>query len=119
MPMVKAPIATALLAAGVSAGAVLVFLMAGPATNVATIGALRKEFGAPFVGVYLAGVGGCAIVAGLLTDALVGWLAIDVVPQFDGLSSVVPLFVSLPCAVILLLLAVPTLRRRLTHPLEA
>lgn len=111
------PIATALLAAGVSPGAVLVFLMAGPATNVATIGALRKEFGNAFVAIYLAGVAGCSIGFGLLTDRVVNWLAIDVVPQFHGTSSLVPAWVSLPCAAILLLLAVPPLRSRITRRL--
>lgn len=111
------PIATALLAAGVSPGAVLVFLMAGPATNVATIGALRKEFGNPFVAIYVAGVAGCSIGFGLLTDRVVNWLAIDIVPQFHDASSLVPAWISLPCAAILLLLAVPPLRTRITRHL--
>lgn len=113
------PIATALLAAGVSPGAVLVFLMAGPATNVATIGALRKEFGNPFVATYLAGVAGCSIGFGLLTNRVVNWLAIDIVPQFHGASSLLPAWISLPCAAILLLLAVPPLRTPITRRLAA
>lgn len=111
------PIATALLAAGVSPGAVLVFLMAGPATNVATVGALRKEFGNPFVAIYLAGVAGCSIGFGLLVDQAVNWLAIDVVPQFNDTTSLVPAWISLPCAAILLLLAVPPLRAQVTRQL--
>jgi uncharacterized membrane protein YraQ (UPF0718 family)/copper chaperone CopZ len=48
------PIAAALVASGFPPGAALVFLMAGPATNVATIGAVRRAFGAKTLGIYLA-----------------------------------------------------------------
>ncbi|MCA9216951.1 MAG: permease [Planctomycetales bacterium] len=48
------PIAAQLIASGMPAGAALVFLMAGPATNAATIGAIRSQFGWKLVGVYLA-----------------------------------------------------------------
>ncbi len=48
------PIAAALVAAGLPPGAALVFLMAGPATNVATIGAIYRRFGARNLIVYLA-----------------------------------------------------------------
>lgn len=48
------PIAAALVAGGLPPGAALVFLMAGPATNVATIGAIYRQFGARPLVVYLA-----------------------------------------------------------------
>ncbi|MEO1367185.1 MAG: permease [Acidobacteriota bacterium] len=47
------PIAAALVAGGLPAGAALVFLMAGPATNAATVGAIYKSFGGRIFGVYL------------------------------------------------------------------
>jgi copper chaperone CopZ len=50
------PIAAALIAQGMPTGAALVFLMAGPATNIATIGAVRRAFGARVLAVYLATV---------------------------------------------------------------
>jgi len=50
------PIAAALIAQGMPTGAALVFLMAGPATNVATIGAVRRAFGGRVLAVYLATV---------------------------------------------------------------
>jgi uncharacterized membrane protein YraQ (UPF0718 family)/copper chaperone CopZ len=50
------PIAAALIAQGMPTGAALVFLMAGPATNLATIGAVKRAFGGRVVGVYLATV---------------------------------------------------------------
>jgi uncharacterized membrane protein YraQ (UPF0718 family)/copper chaperone CopZ len=50
------PIAAALIAQGMPTGAALVFLMAGPATNIATIGAVRRAFGGRVLAVYLATV---------------------------------------------------------------
>ena len=47
------PIAAALVAGGFPAGAALVFLMAGPATNVATIGAVHRAFGRRVLAIYL------------------------------------------------------------------
>ena len=47
------PIAAALVAGGMPPGAALVFLMAGPATNVATIGAVHRGFGTRPLAVYL------------------------------------------------------------------
>ena len=47
------PIAAALVDGGFPAGAALVFLMAGPATNVATIGAIRRFLGGRALAAYL------------------------------------------------------------------
>ncbi len=47
------PIAAALVVSGMPAGAALVFLMAGPATNVATIGAIYRGLGKRSLIVYL------------------------------------------------------------------
>ena len=47
------PIAAALVSSGFPAGAALVFLMAGPATNVATMGAIYRTLGNRTLGVYL------------------------------------------------------------------
>ena len=50
------PIAAALVMQGMPTGAALVFLMAGPATNIATIGAVKRAFGNRVLSVYLATV---------------------------------------------------------------
>lgn len=47
------PIAAAMVTNGMPVGAALVFLMAGPATNVATIGAIYRGFGSRQLAVYL------------------------------------------------------------------
>lgn len=65
------PIAAGLLMSGISPGAVLVFMLAGPATNIATIGVVRNELGKRALWAYLVGVIGTALVFGLLTDFLI------------------------------------------------
>lgn len=65
------PIATALVAGGMPAGAALVFLMAGPATNVATIGAISRALGPRALSVYLTTIVGGSLLAGFLFDALI------------------------------------------------
>jgi uncharacterized membrane protein YraQ (UPF0718 family)/copper chaperone CopZ len=68
------PIAAALVAGGLPAGAALVFLMAGPATNVATMGAIYRRLGARVLITYLA-----VIIAGSSLAAVAfDWLLADV-----------------------------------------
>lgn len=74
------PVAAALVAKGVSPGAALVFLLAGPATNAASIVVLRKNLGPSFVGVYLASIVAGSIACGLALDALLaatGWTVVS------------------------------------------
>lgn len=72
------PVAAGMLLAGVSPGAILVFMLTGPATNIATLGALSNEMGKKAVGAYLFGVIGGAMVSGLLLDALLASQVLDV-----------------------------------------
>ncbi len=65
------PIAAVLLMKGVSPGAALVFMMAGPATNVATITVIGKTMGKKSLFVYLGSIIGGAIFFGLLTNWLI------------------------------------------------
>lgn len=64
------PIAASLIAAGLPAGSALVFLMAGPATNVATIGAVYRTLGARVITIYLATVIVSSLAFGLMFDRL-------------------------------------------------
>jgi uncharacterized membrane protein YraQ (UPF0718 family)/copper chaperone CopZ len=69
------PIAAALVASGMPTGAALVFLMAGPATNVATLGAVYRTFGKAITGVYLGTIVIGSIGFGLLYSQLFGELS--------------------------------------------
>ena len=64
------PIAAALVNSGLPAGAALVFLMAGPATNLATLGAVYRTFGTKTTGLYLLTMVAGSIAAGLLFDSV-------------------------------------------------
>ena len=66
------PIAASLVAGGMPTGAALVFLMAGPATNIATLGAVFSTFGRHVTAIYLAVVALGSILLGWAFDLLFG-----------------------------------------------
>ena len=66
------PVAVGMLAAGMSPGAVLVFLLAGPATNVASFVVLGRELGRRGLRVYLAGIAIGSVAFGLVFDLAFG-----------------------------------------------
>ena len=65
------PIAAGFLALGVSPGAVLVFMLAGPATNLSTMGMIRKEMGQGVLMAYLFSILSASISLGYLANALI------------------------------------------------
>ena len=65
------PIAAALVASGLPPGAALVFLMAGPATNVATIGAVHRTLGLKSLAIYLSTIVVGSVVAGLVFNEVI------------------------------------------------
>jgi uncharacterized protein len=64
------PIAAAFLMKGISPGAVLVFLLAGPATNAASIAVINKVIGKKATTIYLANIMVVSVMIGLTVDAL-------------------------------------------------
>ncbi|MEE9381799.1 MAG: permease [Nannocystaceae bacterium] len=66
------PIAAALVSGGLPLSSALVFLMAGPATNLATIGAIYRGFGKTVTWVYLSTIVIGSVVLGLLFDFVLG-----------------------------------------------
>jgi uncharacterized protein len=78
------PVAAALILKGVSPGAALVFLLVGPATNLASLTVLWRILGRRAAAVYLVVVAFSALACGLAVDALyasLGWSAQAVVGQ--------------------------------------
>ncbi len=98
------PIAAGLLLAGVSPGTAMVFLMAGPATNISTLGVIGKELGRRSLIAYLSGVGVVALITGFIVDYLVVKLSIDVQGQIAHNHDMVPPVIA--WAALLLLIAV-------------
>ncbi len=66
------PLAAGLIAGGISPGAAMVFLLAGPATNIAGLLVLQKQFGGRVLTGYLVAIAVCSVFAGALLDRLIG-----------------------------------------------
>ena len=79
------PIAASLVAAGMPPGAALVFLMAGPASNVATLGAVYRGFGLRVLVIYLATITLGSLGLGYAFDFI---LAVRAQPQQDHLHQI-------------------------------
>ena len=77
------PIAAALIVKGISPGAAMVFLLAGPATNVTTIVMLTKQFGGRFVRIYLACIIAGALISGYVFDYLLVLSGIHIIPTMS------------------------------------
>ena len=107
------PLAAGLLLAGVSPGTVLVLLLAGPATNIATIGVVKRELGMPAAGMYLAGIAGVSIAIGMAVDAIASAWNIDTIAQASASGSGVPVALAWASLIALVLLAIRPLRRKL------
>ena len=95
------PVAAALLLAGVSPGTALVFLLAGPATNLGTIGIVRKELGGRACAAYLVGACGGALACGLAADWVVGRWGIDVAASVGDAHEMLPLWLSAGSAAVM------------------
>ena len=93
------PIAAALVASGLPTGAALVFLMAGPATNVATIGAVYRTLGRRALSIYLTTVIFGSIACGWLFGFLIDTHSAESTHLHQSQS-----WWSITCAVLLLLL---------------
>lgn len=65
------PLAAGLMLAGISPGAALVFMLTGPATNIATLGVIKNELGARALVGYLTGVIVSALVIGVILDSFI------------------------------------------------
>ncbi|WP_394230145.1 SO_0444 family Cu/Zn efflux transporter [Shewanella colwelliana] len=107
------PIAAGLLLAGVSPGAVLVFMLAGPATNIATLGVVTKELGKRALYGYLGGVLGVALVSGIIVNYLVDTFGFVVMPQIGEQHSLLPATVVYTSGVVLAILMLKVLLDKL------
>ena len=81
------PIAAGLLHVGVSFGAVFAFLIAGPATNAATLTTLWKVLGRRTTLIFLATIAASAVGFGLLLNALVP-VASQTLPQLAAVPHI-------------------------------
>ena len=73
------PVAAALVLKGLSPGAALVFLLAGPATNAATMTVVAKHLGKATTVAYVAAIATCSLVFGWFVNRIYEWWSIDIV----------------------------------------
>ncbi len=109
------PIAAALILKGVSPGVALVFLLAGPATNVTSLAVLFRILGRRATFLYLFNLSIFAVAAGLLTDRIYHWLGMTPAAVIGQAAEMVPETIKPGAAILLLLLSIPPILRMLAR----
>lgn len=100
------PIAAALMIKGLNPGAALVFLLAGPATNIATMTIIARYFGKATLAIYLTGITFCALLFGSLLNGLYSFLGINPIVLIGKAGEMIPPWLELS-GVFLLLIFLP------------
>lgn len=96
------PLAAALIAKGMSPGTAFVFLLAGPATNAATITMVTKFLGKRSAVIYLATIAICSLIFGLVLDYIYFRLGIEASAIVGSASEVLPVPVKTAFALLLI-----------------
>lgn len=105
------PIAAALILKGVSPGAALVFLLVGPATNMATLTVLLGTLGRRSTVVYLATIAVCAVLFGLAVDEFYSLLGTSPRVGIGQAAETIPHWLTMAGAVMLMLISIRPLWR--------
>lgn len=108
------PIAAALILKGVSPGAALVFLLAGPATNVTSLTVLAGLLGKRATAIYLGTIAVFSLLFGLLVDHLYPLLGISPQAVMGQGGELIPDWVRWAGALLLVILSLKPLAVRLT-----
>jgi hypothetical protein len=100
------PIAAALILKGVSPGAALVFLLAGPATNIASLTVLTGVLGKRATTIYLTAIVVCSISFGLVLDYIYIVSGISAKALAGQASEIVPVWLEWLSVSILLAISI-------------
>ena len=103
------PIAAALILKGVSPGAALVFLLAGPATNLAAMTVLIGTLGKRATAIYLASIAACSVIFGLAVDQFYISMGVSAKAMVGQASEVMPAWAQWSGALMILLLSIKPL----------
>ncbi len=109
------PIAAALILKGVSPGAALVFVLAGPATNAAAVAVVLRTLGKRTTLIYLASIAGCALACGVLVDVFYTAFDLSARAVAGEAAETIPSWLALACAIILLLMTGFSLGRKMVR----
>jgi uncharacterized membrane protein YraQ (UPF0718 family) len=100
------PIAAAFILKGVSPGAALVFLLVGPATNVASLSVLWGILGKKATVLYLAAIAGVSVFCGLALDQVYALSGINARAVVGQAAEVFPFWAQVAGALVLVALSV-------------
>lgn len=95
------PIAAALILKGLNPGAALVFLLAGPATNAATMAIVKNVFSTRALVIYLTMISVCSLTMGLMLDWVYEFTGIIPAAVAGQAGEIVPYGLELASAFIL------------------
>jgi hypothetical protein len=98
------PVAAALVLKGLSPGAALVFLLAGPATNAATVTVIARQWGRAVTLIYLTVIILCSLTFGWLLNLFYAQAGLDITRWVHTESTEQPGAWGIACALILLTL---------------
>jgi uncharacterized membrane protein YraQ (UPF0718 family) len=98
------PVAAGLMLSGISPGAALVFMLTGPATNIATLMVVKNELGLRSLVGYLTGVILTALVMGLAFDWLLAYFDIKIQVSQGQHSEMTSILYSLSAIILALLI---------------
>ena len=92
------PIAAALILKGLNPGAALVFLLAGPATNAATINLVRTIFNTRTLVIYLSMIAVTSLAMGVFVDWVYEVMGIRAGAVVGQAAEIVPVWIKIPAA---------------------
>jgi hypothetical protein len=105
------PIAAALILKGISPGAALVFLLAGPATNITSLTVLFKVLGKRATFIYLGSIAVCTLIFGLILDQVYALTGISIQAAAGKAAELLPTWLQVIGAVLLLILSIQPIYR--------
>jgi hypothetical protein len=95
------PIAAALILKGLSPGAALVFLLAGPATNIGALLMLSRYFERRFLALYLTTIAVVSLAMGGLLNLIYAGLRLEARATIGSGAAFIPNWLEVSCAVLL------------------
>ncbi|MCF8114038.1 MAG: permease [Desulfotignum sp.] len=98
------PIAAALILKGLNPGAALVFLLAGPATNAATINIVKNIFNTRALVIYLSMIAVCSLAMGFFVDWIYTFMHLSPTVLVGQASEIIPRSLQLAGAMVLTIL---------------
>ena len=110
------PVAAALVMKGMSPGVALVLLLAGPATNMATIAMVGGMLGKRALGIYLGSIALCTLIAAYLTDMVYSALSLSAKAAAGAAAGeFIPQWLELGAAILLAMLIARVLWKKMSR----